>query len=125
MAEDIIYEGSLTRFVYWSEDPESSGALSAWLESSDVSTEERTKLASLLRIMGEQPHPRLHPSREKYNHEFGKIYAIKSFQIRLYGFARGVDFVILFFTKKKKNKLSKEHQSIISRRHSKCLEGRV
>lgn len=58
--------------------------------------------------------PRLHPSSEKYEHESGKIFAIKSFQIRLYGVLSPLDdFTILHFAKKKRTRLSGNDKGII------------
>lgn len=104
-------------FLFWAKNESSLDDLETWLRDENTK-ESQEKLIRLLRLMASESTGKLHPSEEKFKHEFGKIFAIKSSQIRLYGYFEGNNFCILHFTKKKKQKLSNKDKKTIESRYA-------
>lgn len=124
MAEKLLYQGEHRAILFWRSREDALADWETWFYDRAVSDDQRKKLSSLLRIMCSSPGPSLHPSEEKYRHEFDKIYAIKSYQLRLYGFVRRNDFVILYMTIKKTQRLSKNTIDMIKNFYKEYIKER-
>ena len=108
MPEHDIYTGACRSILHWRPQPhDAKSEWETWLGGKHLSQEQREKLAALLFIMCSHSRVALHHSPQKYKHEFDKIYAIKSDQVRLLGFPRKLDFIVIHKLIKKKTKLSK------------------
>jgi hypothetical protein len=111
-------------FKYWAVREENLDDLENWL-SQKFQRNQQEALARLLRLLSRGTPPKLHPSEEKFKHEFDKIFAIKSGQIRLYGFqASETEFVIVDFIKKQRQKLSGQQRQRIEERYEQCAQER-
>jgi hypothetical protein len=67
------------RFLFWAAQESNLDALEEWL-GNEFNEADQEKLFRLLRVMSTTSGPVLHSSKEKYSHEFGKIFAIKVFR---------------------------------------------
>ncbi|MBT9748629.1 hypothetical protein [Desulfovibrio desulfuricans] len=112
------------KLFYWAAEEKGCSELESWIAKQEP--KERGRLAQLLRICFSHREPSLHPSEKKFKAEFRNkgqmIYAIKSYQIRLYGVLEGVDFYVFHFMIKKKDELNKDEKKAISAKHHSYLE---
>lgn len=96
-------------------------AFALWLQT-EVTDKERKKLYNLLRVCCSHSEFPLHHSPEKFKLEFDGIFALKSFQIRLFGFQEDRHFIVFHYMKKKKDKLSKSDIETINRKYEECQQ---
>lgn len=61
------------------------------------------------------------PNDEKFDHFEGKIYEIKSFQMRAYGFFRGKDFIIFLCKQKQETRARKHLKKSVLQTYADCL----
>lgn len=111
------------KLYFWSDSAARLDDLESWI--ADQPQDERNNLARLLRKCFSHTQPRLSQSQEKFRKEFDNkgqgIYAIKSYQIRLIGIFRGIDFCVIHYLRKKTSKLSKDDIKTIKDKHNRYL----
>lgn len=116
-------ESQKRRLFFWAETDGKLDDFTSWVSSRPRSEQE--SLARLLRRCVCHTFPLLHPSSERFKKEFDHgndgIWAIKSFQIRIFGVNRGLDFYIVHYLLKKNNKLSKNDIKTTKEKHAKFI----
>lgn len=108
----IIYRGK-SRAIWWfySNGKEKKDFLD-WVDSLPEAAQK--KLARRIAMIADnKSYP---SSKEIFRQELG-VFAIKSGQFRLYGCKEGCDFIVFFFLQKKSNRLTKQQEKQIKKRH--------
>lgn len=115
------------KLFFWSDNPGRLGDFEEWV--AEQAKDEQKNLLRVLRTCLSHTNPRLHHSDEKFKKEFDNknesIWAIKSYQIRLLGVVKRLDFHIIHFIRKKNNKLSKEDIKAIKAKHNKYIDDNI
>lgn len=114
-------QGALRKIFFRANSTQEINKFSAWLET-ELKEDDKKRLYNLLRNCCSHRDVLLHHSPEKFKKEFDGIYALKIFQIRLYGFHSGRDFIVFHYMRKKKNRLTNNEKEMIKKKYRECKD---
>lgn len=112
------------KLFFWVKNPGRIDDLEKWV--ADQPHNERDNLIRLLRRCLSHTEPLLHHSDESFKKEFDNknesVWAIKSYQIRLLGVFKKLDFYVIHYLRKKSRRLSKEDIKAAKAKHDKYFD---
>ena len=122
MKKERLIRGELSFWLLW-ERLDSCHVLD-FLQKLKISDGQQFKklLALLGRLSDFGPKESL-KNKEKFRHETGKIFVVKSYQVRIYGFFDSrTDFVLVHATMKKRNRASQADLRVAERLRLRYVE---